>query len=70
MATDNLIITQLEYGENPNLVLSGHTFALAPSKVERKKLYGWTELRATDTDGYICRQVGLDSNGREFQGRA
>lgn len=46
-----------------NLVLGGSTFALAPTKVERKKLYGWTELRATDPDGIVCRQAGLDSNG-------
>lgn len=49
--------------KNLNRLLSVHTFALAPTKIERKKLYGWTELRATDSDGYICRQVGLDSNG-------
>lgn len=46
-----------------NLKLGGSTFALAPTKVERKKLYGWTELRATDPDGIVCRQAGLDSNG-------
>ncbi|MCQ2223833.1 MAG: hypothetical protein MJZ35_08625 [Bacteroidaceae bacterium] len=46
-----------------NLILGGSTFALAPTKVERKKLYGWTELRATDPDGNVCRQAGLDSNG-------
>lgn len=46
-----------------NLILDGSTFALAPTKVERKKLYGWTELRATDPDGNVCRQAGLDSNG-------
>lgn len=46
-----------------NLVLGGNTFALALTKVERKKLYGWTELRATDPDGTVCRQAGLDSNG-------
>lgn len=46
-----------------NLKLGGSTFALAPTKVERKKLYGWTELRATDPDGVVCRQAGLDSNG-------
>lgn len=49
--------------KNLNLVLDGHVFALAPTKVERKKLYGWTELRATDTDGIVCRQAGLDGNG-------
>ena len=46
-----------------NLILGGSTFALAPTKVERKKLYGWTELRVTDSDGIVCRQAGLDSNG-------
>ena len=46
-----------------NLKLSGRTFSLAPTKVERKKLYGWTEMRATDADGVVCRQAGLDSNG-------
>lgn len=46
-----------------NLVLGGSTFALAPVKVERKKLYGWTELRVTDADGNVCRQAGLDGNG-------
>lgn len=45
------------------LVLGGHSYALAPTKVERKKLYGWTEMRATDADGKVCRQAGLDSNG-------
>lgn len=45
------------------LVLGGHSYALAPTKVERKKLYGWTEMRATDTDGIVCRQAGLNSNG-------
>lgn len=49
--------------KNLNLVLSGHVFSLAPTKVERKKLYGWTEMRVTDTDGVVCRQAGLDSNG-------
>lgn len=49
--------------KNLNLVLNGHAFALVPTKVERKKLYGWTELRVTDTDGIVCRQAGLDGNG-------
>ena len=49
--------------KNLNLVLSGRVFALAPTKVERKKLYGWTELRVTDADGNVCRQAGLDGNG-------
>ena len=46
-----------------NLIFGGTTYALVPTKVERKKLYGWTELRATDPDGIVCRQAGLDGNG-------
>lgn len=46
-----------------NIVLGGSTYPLSPTKIERKKLYGWTEIRATDPEGNICRQAGLDSNG-------
>ena len=46
-----------------NLVLGSRKFELSPTKIERKKLYGWTELRVTDPDGIVCRQAGLDSNG-------
>lgn len=49
--------------KNLNLVLSGHVFSLAPTKIERKKLYGWTEMRVTDADGIVCRQAGLNGNG-------
>lgn len=41
--------------------MGGSTFAVAPTKVERKKLYGWTELRATDPDGVVCQAAGLKS---------
>ena len=47
-----------------NLVLGGNTFDLAPTKIERKKLYGWTELRAVDSDGNVCRQAVLDADGK------
>ena len=50
-------------GKTLNFVLGENTFPLAPTKIERKKLYGWTEIRATDPDGNICRQASLDSNG-------
>lgn len=35
-------------------ILSGNTFAAAPVKLERKKIYGWSSLVATDRDGHIC----------------
>ena len=34
--------------------LGGNAFAAAPVKLERKKLYGWSSLVATDRDGRIC----------------
>ena len=34
--------------------LGGNAFAAAPVKLERKKLYGWSSLVATDRDGHIC----------------
>ena len=34
--------------------LGGNAFAATPVKLERKKLYGWSSLVATDRDGRIC----------------
>lgn len=48
---------------NLNITLQGRTYSLAPSKLERKKLYGWTELRVTTPDGEECSQAGLNSDG-------
>jgi len=47
-----------------NLVMGASKFAVAPVKLERKKLYGWTELRVQEPDGAICRQAGLGSDGQ------
>jgi len=46
------------------LVLSDSKYALTPTKIERKKIYGWTELRATAPDNTVCCQAGLDSDGK------
>ncbi len=35
-------------------ILGGAPFSAAPVKLERKKLYGWSSLVATDRDGRIC----------------
>lgn len=43
--------------------LGGKQFPLTPTKFERKKVYGWTELCVETSDGSPCRSVGLDSNG-------
>ena len=48
-----------------NLVfkIKGAEFAAAPVKVDRSKLYGWTELKALDDDGRECRMVSMDETG-------
>ena len=46
-----------------SISLGGATYNLAPVKVERRKVYGWTELRAIDSEGDLCRSASLDSNG-------
>lgn len=39
--------------------LSGTDYAAAPVKLERKKIYGWTSLVATDRDGGVCDSAYL-----------
>lgn len=46
-----------------NFKLSNSEFSLIPTKIERRKIYGWTETKAVDSNGNSCMQVGLDSNG-------
>ena len=43
--------------------LKSESFSLAPVKVERRKVYGWTELKVLDSNGEVCRSASLDSNG-------
>ena len=35
-------------------IIGGNAYAAAPVKLERKKIYGWSNLVATDRDGRIC----------------
>lgn len=46
-----------------NIQINGRWFAMGTAKVERKKLYGWTELRALTPQGVVCHQAGLDAGG-------
>lgn len=43
--------------------LNGKDFSVVPTKLERKKLYGWNELRVVTPDGKLCQQAGLNSDG-------
>lgn len=38
-------------------------FAATPVKVDRRKLYGWTELMAEDDDGRPCELLTTDETG-------
>lgn len=42
--------------------LSGTDYAAAPVKLERKKIYGWTTLVATDRDGGVCDSAYLSDD--------
>lgn len=44
--------------------LGDQLLLLSPTKLERKKLYGWTEMRATTPDGTLCNQAGIDLSGK------
>ena len=37
-----------------SFTLGGATFSAAPVKLERKKIYGWSTLVATDREGNLC----------------
>lgn len=39
--------------------LSGVEYASAPVKLERKKIYGWSDLVATNKAGEVCEKVNL-----------
>lgn len=39
-------------------------YRTVPVKVDRKKLYGWTEIVATDDKGNACKLVSADESGR------
>lgn len=38
-------------------------FSAEPTKIERKKLYGWTEILALDDSGNECKLVSMDESG-------
>ena len=38
-------------------------YSVSPSKIDRKKLYGWSEVIALDDDGKKCNLVSMDETG-------
>jgi hypothetical protein len=43
--------------------VNGAEYAASPVKVDRKKLYGWSEMIALDDDGRECSMVSMDETG-------
>jgi hypothetical protein len=48
---------------NLTFSIGGVTYGAVPSKVERGKLYGWSETIALDDDGNECKAVSMDETG-------
>ena len=48
---------------NLTFKLKGKEYSANPVKVDRSKLYGWTELKALDDAGRECRIVNMDETG-------
>jgi len=43
--------------------LDGATYTAAPTKVDRRKLYGWTQTVALDDSGRECTLASMDGSG-------
>lgn len=46
--------------------IGGTEYTAAPVKIDRRKLYGWTELMADDDDGNPCSLLQADENGKHI----
>lgn len=44
--------------------LTGNSYTVVPRKIDRRKLYGWSEVEATDDAGQRCEVVTTDRTGR------
>ena len=43
--------------------IGGNEYSAEPVKIDRKKLYGWSEIHAFDDDGNECVMVSTDTSG-------
>ena len=59
MWSDKHILTPIIMAKEPILKLSGAEYNAAPVKLERKKIYGWTDIVATDRGGEVCGSAYL-----------
>jgi len=49
--------------KNLSFSIKGAHYEAAPVKIERKKLYGWVEVKALDDNGDECTAVSIDEGG-------
>lgn len=52
-----------------NFSLSGTEVAVSIEKVDRKKIYGWVEKKATDRDDKVCHFGSISSCGMHIFGK-
>lgn len=45
-------------------VIKRRKYQASPVKIDRRKLYGWTQVEATDDAGSLCEVVSADETGR------
>ena len=50
-------------GKELTFSIGGSEYISNPTKVDRKKLYGWSEKLALDDDGAECSLVSMDESG-------
>ena len=43
--------------------LNASQFPFSPTKIDRSKLYGWTEIKAMDAKNVECKTFYMDSSG-------
>ena len=59
MWSDKHILTPTIMAKELIFKLSGAEYNAAPVKLERKKIYGWTDIVATDKNGDVCGSAYL-----------
>jgi len=48
---------------NLTFSIDGNDFELLPKKIDRNKLYGWSEVVAIDDEGEKCNIISMDETG-------
>ncbi|GHU49023.1 hypothetical protein FACS1894127_1100 [Clostridia bacterium] len=48
---------------NLSFNINGSVYSTSPTKVDRKKLYGWSSIAALDDDDNECKLVSMDETG-------